>query len=208
MPRRLIAALAVAWAPVIVATVRALDRGWLPMGDNAYFAIRARDVLTEHHPLVGAWSSGSAAVGVDVNNLGPLQLDLLALPVRALGFGPGTAIGVALVNLAAVSAVVVLVDRRLGVVGAWLGAAMATATCWTMGSELLFEPRQHHALVLPMLAYLPRGGPGRGSGGGGRPPTGALAGAGARGGWGRAARLGPTARRGAGARPRQPQRPA
>jgi hypothetical protein len=124
------------------------------MGDNAYFAIRARDVMTEHHPLLGAWSSGSDAVGVDVNNLGPLQLDLLAPFVRLLGFGPGTAIGVASVNAAAVVVVVVFARRRLGAVGAWLGAAMATALAWTLGSELLFEPRQHHALVLPFLAFL------------------------------------------------------
>jgi hypothetical protein len=147
-------AIAVAVTPIVVAVVRALDRGWIPMGDNAYFSIRARDVLTEHHPLVGAWSSGSAAVGVDVNNLGPLQLDLLAPFVRALGFGPGTAIGVAVVNVGAVIMVVLLAERRLGAIGAWLGAAMAAATAWTLGSELLFEPRQHHALVLPFLALL------------------------------------------------------
>jgi len=152
--RRIAAPLAVAALPIVVAVVRALSRGWLPVGDNAYFAIRARDVLTDHHPLVGAWSSGSAAVGVDVNNLGPLQLDLLALPVRVFGFGPGTAIGVAAVNLAAVVMVVVLLDRRLGLLGAWLGACLATAMAWTLGSELLFEPRQHHALVLPFLAFL------------------------------------------------------
>jgi hypothetical protein len=152
--RRWAPALAVAAVPLVVATVRALVRGWLPVGDNAYFAIRARDVLTEHHPLVGAWSSGSAAVGVDVNNLGPLQLDLLAVPVRLFGFGPGTAIGVALVNLAAVALVVILPSRRMGSLGAWLGAAVASAVTWTLGSELLFEPRQHHALVLPFLALL------------------------------------------------------
>jgi hypothetical protein len=152
--KRIAAPLAVATAPIVVAVVRALARGWLPMGDNAYFAIRARDVLTDHHPLVGAWSSGSAAVGVDVNNLGPLQLDLLALPVRLFGFGPGTAIGVAVVNLAAVAMVVLLLERRLGLLGAWLGACLAGAMVWTLGSELLFEPRQHHALVLPFLAFL------------------------------------------------------
>lgn len=147
-------AAALAVLPIVVATGRALHRAWFPMGDNAYFTIRARDVLTEHHPLVGAWSSGSASVGVEVNNLGPLQLDLLAVPVRLLGAGPGTAIGVALVNALACTTVVVLFHRRLGALGAWVGAAAAVATAWTLGSELLFEPRQHHALVLPFLAFL------------------------------------------------------
>ena len=36
------------------------------------------DVATAHNPLVGAWSMGSREVGVWINNLGPLQLDLLA----------------------------------------------------------------------------------------------------------------------------------
>jgi len=144
----------VAAAPIVMATGRALDRGWIPMGDNAYFSIRARDVLTEHHPLLGAWSSGSGAVGVDVNNLGPLQLDLLAPFVRVLGFGPGTAVGVAAVNIAATVVVVLFARRRLGSLGAWAGALMSAATAWVLGSELLFEPRQHHALVLPFLALL------------------------------------------------------
>jgi hypothetical protein len=149
-----VAPLAVGVLPIVVAVVRALTRDWLPMGDNAYFTIRARDVLTEHHPLVGAWSSGSEALGVDVNNLGPLQLDLLAAPVRAFGIGPGTALGVAAVNLAAVVVVIVLLHRRLGSLGAWLGAALSAGLAWTLGSELLFEPRQHHALVLPFAAFL------------------------------------------------------
>jgi hypothetical protein len=152
--KRVVAPVVVAVLPIVVAVARALHHGWRPVGDNAYFAIRARDVLTEHHPLVGAWSSGSAVVGVEVNNLGPLQLDLLALPVRALGSGAGTALGVAALNVAAVVMVVVLAERRLGPLGAWLGAAMATGLAWTLGSELLFEPRQHHALVLPFLAVL------------------------------------------------------
>ena len=71
-------ALAVALTPFAVAVVRAGLRHWMPVGDAAYFTVRSRDVLTAHHPLLGAWSSGSSVVGVPVNNLGPLQLDLLA----------------------------------------------------------------------------------------------------------------------------------
>jgi hypothetical protein len=68
--------------PVVVATVRAAARGWLPVGDNAYFAIRARDVLTEHHPLLGTWTSASVSAGTDFNNPGPLLFDLLAIPAK------------------------------------------------------------------------------------------------------------------------------
>ena len=49
-----------------------------PTGDDAYFTVRSRDVLTAHHPLLGAWSSGSLDLETPINNLGPIQLDLLA----------------------------------------------------------------------------------------------------------------------------------
>ena len=99
-------ALAVALAPFVVAVVRAGLRHWMPMGDAAYFTVRSRDVLTAHHPLLGAWSSGSAVVGVPVNNLGPLQLDLLAPFTRVVPY-LGTGIGAAVANAAAVT-------RRVG----------------------------------------------------------------------------------------------
>ena len=148
-----VAAAVVAVTPVVVATIRAVSRGWIPMGDNAYFTIRARDVLSEHHPLLGAWSSGSAGLGALVNNLGPLQLDLLALPVRIDG-DAGTAVGVAVTNVLAVIAAIWAAQRTAGRPGVLAVAAAATGMSWTMGSELLFEPRQHHALVLPFLAVL------------------------------------------------------
>jgi hypothetical protein len=138
--------------PVVVTTVRALARGWMPMGDNAYFSIRARDVLTEHHPLLGAWSSGSLTVGVDVNNLGPLQLDLLALPIR-VDWASGTAVGVATINVAAVAVAAFAARRVAGTAGALVVALAAAGLVWGLG-ELVYEPRQHHALVLPWLAYL------------------------------------------------------
>jgi hypothetical protein len=139
--------------PVVWATARALVRGWMPMGDNAWFTVRSRDVLTEHHPLLGAWSSGSASVGELVNNLGPLQLDLLAVPVR-VDWAAGTAIGTGLVNVGAALVAVVAGRRAGGPLGAALVAVLVAGVAWSMGSELLFEPRQHHALVLPFLCVL------------------------------------------------------
>ena len=68
-----------------MATVRALARGWQPLGDNGILLVRARDVGTAHHPLLGPWTSASQLLDMDVNNPGPLYFDLLALPVRLLG---------------------------------------------------------------------------------------------------------------------------
>jgi hypothetical protein len=151
-PERARAAWLLAALPVVVVTARALARGWLPVGDNAFFAIRASDVLTAHHPMVGAWSSGSLAVGVNVNNLGPLQLQLLALPVK-VDWMAGTAVGVAATNIAAIALACVFAGRIAGPLASMVTAVGAAGLVWTLG-ELLYEPRTHHALLLPFFAYL------------------------------------------------------
>ena len=142
----------VAAVPIVVACAVAVTGDWLPMGDNAYFSIRAADVGTASHPLLGAWSSGSMSVGVDVNNLGPLQLDLLAVPVR-IGWINGTAIGVAATNLAAVVIGVSAARRIGGTIAAVAVAIGATGLAWTLGAQL-HEPQQHSAMVLPAYALL------------------------------------------------------
>ena len=142
----------VAGVPIVVACAVAVTGDWLPMGDNAYFSIRAADVGTSSHPLLGAWSSGSMSVGVDVNNLGPLQLDLLAVPVR-LGWINGTAIGVAATNLAAVVIAVAAARRIGGTLASVVVAIGATGLAWTLGSQL-HEPQQHSAMVLPAYALI------------------------------------------------------
>jgi hypothetical protein len=148
-----LAAVAFAILPIAVAPLRAIAHHWLPIGDDAFFAIRSRDVLTAHHPLLGTWTSASLTMGKDLNNPGPLQFDLLALPAKISGAG-GLAIGTALVNIAAVLGIA-LTARRLG--GPLLVAASmagAAGLAWTMGSELLYDPWQPHALLLPFLFLL------------------------------------------------------
>ncbi len=70
-------------------------------------------MLSRHNPLVGAWSNGSRVIGVWLNNLGPLQLDLCA-PFTKLDPYWGTALGVGAVNVAAI-------------VGVWLVARTCSA---------------------------------------------------------------------------------
>jgi hypothetical protein len=116
--------------------------------------VRARDVGTEHHPLLGLWSSASLVFDRDLNHPGPLYFDLLALPVRALGPWVGVAVGALLVNVAAAT-LAVAAARRVGGVRAMLAVAAAVVGLqWAMGSELLFDVWQPNALVLPMLALL------------------------------------------------------
>jgi hypothetical protein len=145
--------LAAALTPVVVAVVRAIVKDWVPVGDATYFTVRSADVLTEHHPLVGAWSSGSSVVGVPVNNLGPLQFDILA-PFTKLTPYVGTAIGSALISAASI-VIVWIVARRMFrpavVVGVMVGTTLFVAS---LGLSWLIDARQQQAMVLPLYALL------------------------------------------------------
>lgn len=146
-------ALVAALVPFVLAVARAASQRWMPVGDAAYFTVRSRDVFGEHHPLLGAWSSGSSVVGVAVNNLGPLQLDVLA-PFTTVSADLGTGVGAAVVNAGAVGAVWWVV-RRL--VPAAAVAAVMTGTLLlmaTFGLSWLIDPRQQYAMVLPFFALL------------------------------------------------------
>jgi hypothetical protein len=152
----LLAALCVVAAvlPVIVATTRAIAGDWRAIGDNAYFSIRAADVLTEHHPLLGSWTSASIAIGLDVNNSGPLLFDALAIPVRIGGPNAGLAVGVALINIASILGIAAVARRQAGPTAVVVAMAAATGLGWALGSELLFEPWQPHSLLFPFLCFL------------------------------------------------------
>lgn len=140
--------------PLVVALVRAVDRGWRPIGDNAFFAIRARDVFSEHLPLLGTGTSHSLASGIQVNNPGPLYFDLLAVPATLFPDGAGLAIGATLINALSVIGIALVARRRGGDLLGALAMAVASALCWAMGSELLFDPWQPHAMILPFLFYM------------------------------------------------------
>jgi hypothetical protein len=135
------------------AAIRAASGHWVPIGDDAYFTVRSRDVLTSHHPLLGAWSSGSLDLKTPVNNLGPTQLDLLAPFTRFTPMG-GTAIGVALINVVAVAVIAWLITRIAGTRAVLPAMCAVGLLTWTMGSEMLITPRQHQAMILPYLCLL------------------------------------------------------
>ncbi|MCI3949067.1 MAG: hypothetical protein K0R11_1001 [Acidimicrobiales bacterium] len=154
-PRRMVvAAAALAVVPVVVAAVRALADGWFPVGDNALFVIRARDVFGGELPLLGTWSSASLTLGFDLNHPGPLLFDLLAVPVRLLPHGRGVAIGIVLLDIAMVTGTIAAAWRRGGPVLGSAAAVVAAALCWSMGSEVLLEPWNPHSMVLPFLFLL------------------------------------------------------
>jgi hypothetical protein len=139
--------------PIAVAAARAVDRRWLAVADNGYFLLRARDVLTENHPLLGTWTSASFSIGTDVNNPGPLLFDVLALPAK-LGDDAGLAVGVALLNAVSIVGMAIVARRQAGIRGVVVAMAAATALGWALGSELLFDPWQPHSLLFPVLCFL------------------------------------------------------
>jgi hypothetical protein len=149
-----VASVLVAATPVVVATARALGRHWVPIGDDGFFAIRSLDVFGHHVPLLGTWSSSSLSYHTNLNNPGPLLFDALAVPVKVLGANTGLAVGVALLNVAAIVGIATFAYRRGGVLLGTLAMAVVTVLCWSMGSELLFEPWQPHSLLLPFLFFL------------------------------------------------------
>lgn len=146
--------IAVAVLPVVTSIIRSLRDGWFPIGDNALLYIRAADVFTEHHPLLGSWTSASLAVGVNMNNPGSIY-DLLMSPfARTLSPGPGAAIGVGMLNIGSIIGIA-MISRYIGGwrTQRWMLAA-AACLAWAMGSELVIDIWQAHALLLPFLFFL------------------------------------------------------
>lgn len=145
---------AAAVVPVVGAVVRAVHQQWFPVGDSALLYLRGRDVLTADHPWLGSWTSASLSIGHDVNNPGPLYSDLIAPFGRLIHGGAGAAVGVGVVNILAVIGISIAALH----VGGWrLQRAMLVATAalvWTMGSWLLVDIWQPHALLLPFVLLL------------------------------------------------------
>ena len=144
----------IAILPIITSVIRSLRRDWFPIGDSALLYIRAADVFTQHHPLLGSWTSASLAVGINLNNPGAIYDVMISPLARTMGPGAGAAIGVGLVNIASIIGVA-LISHHIGGwrMQRWMIAASA-ALAWSMGSELLIEIWQSNALLLPFLFFL------------------------------------------------------
>jgi hypothetical protein len=145
---------AIVVAPILVAVGRAVRDQWFPIGDSALLYLRARDVLTPHHPLLGSWTSASLSVGENMNNPGAMYDDLIAPTSRLLPFSSAAAISVGLLN----AVIVVGIAGASRAIGGWAMQRWMLVACagltWVMGSELLIDIWQAHALLLPFLAYV------------------------------------------------------
>src|SRR5262249_30879098 len=140
---------ALAILPIVVAVVRAILDHWLPVGDDAYFVLRPRDVWTSHIPLLGTWTSASLSTGRDINNPGRLCLAGLAVPVTVFGGAACLARRTGLLNLLSSLGIAWCAFRRGGGLLVAIAMLAVSLLTWSMGSLLLFGPWQPHALLLP-----------------------------------------------------------
>ena len=138
---------------VVLAVVRAVRRGFVPLDDDAVVEVRAYDVFSSHPPLIGMVSSASGT-GDTVHHPGPLLFDLLAIPVRLFPHGAGVAVGAGAIMIASIWLIGWSARRALGRDGA---VVVVTATCvlmWALGSEALYEPWPPIVTIVPGLVLL------------------------------------------------------
>lgn len=140
--------------PFVTAAIRAIRDDWFPIGDSALLYLRAADVGTQHHPLLGSWSSASLSLGRNINNPGPLYDLLLAPFAHLFPTGVGNVVGVSAINVG-FAVLAGFAARRIGGAGyeTWT-VVTATALAWMLGSEVLFDKFQAHALLFPFYAAL------------------------------------------------------
>lgn len=147
-----LALIALVILPIVSAVVHAVDIDWYPIGDDAYFSLRSRDVLTTHHPWLGTWTSAAQTKGINFNNPGPLFFDILAIPSK-ISPQLGPVFGTAALAAASAAGSVVVARRVAGWPGALTAALGALLLMWSMGTSVLVEPWQPHSLLLPFVFF-------------------------------------------------------
>ena len=151
----MVVACGAAWLlPVAMAIGRALADGWFPVGDQALIAIRARDVLTEHHPFLGTAASVTFGSTDLTNHPGPLLFDVAALPVRLFGSGAGLVVAIGMVNLGAGLLAITAAARTGGRVAALLTTGGLCALVWSAGNQVLIDPYNPTVSMIPFFSVL------------------------------------------------------
>lgn len=111
----------VAVLPAVMALVRVLRTGWVPLADEGVIAIRAYDVFTPRSPVLGQMSLASGSAGAPTRSPGPMGYWVLAPATRV---DPPAMVAVAAVLFAAVVIVAALaLARRRGGVGLMVALA-------------------------------------------------------------------------------------
>lgn len=139
--------------PIVTSAV-VVRRGWVPVSDTAIIATRARDVFTDHSPLLGQPSTAGATVGEQVHHPGPLEYWAIAFAQEARGAPDAPLVAIALVNAAAVLTILWWVRVMGGVAALALAAVPLVTMLWSLRGEALVDPLNPSVAVLPFAAYL------------------------------------------------------
>jgi hypothetical protein len=124
--------------PVIAATVKAVQAGWVPVADRGIIATRAHDVLTSHAPLVGQYTLAGEVTGRVTHSLGPMLFWLLAVPAY-FGSTVGMTLTMGTVNTLAIVGCVGLARRRGGLVLMAMTAFAIALMCQSLASETFHD---------------------------------------------------------------------
>jgi len=137
--------------PIVGSAIHAISAGWTPLGDNAFTAVRALDVLTSHTPLSGQWSSGATtALGEPVDSPGPMLFWLFAVPVR-LPDARALPVTMAIVNLLCIAGALALARRRGGFALMLAVAAGVALTLASLPADAYTDVWNSSAPLMPLL---------------------------------------------------------
>ncbi len=141
--------------PVITATVKAIQAGWVPLADRGIIATRAHDALTSHMPLVGQYTLAGEVTGKVTHSLGPMLFWLLAIPAHA-GSTVGMTLTMGTLNTLCIVGSVALARRRGGRVLMVMAALAIALMCQSLAAETFHDVWNPSAGLFPftLLVFL------------------------------------------------------
>ncbi len=139
--------------PVIAATVRAVQAGWVPVADRGIIATRAHDVFTSHMPLVGQYTLAGEITGQVTHSLGPMLFWLLA-PAAYHGSDVGMTVTIGALNTLCVVGCVALARRRGGHMLMAMTALAIALMCQSLAAETFHDVWNPSAGLFPFTLLI------------------------------------------------------
>jgi hypothetical protein len=124
--------------PVVSATVKSVQAGWVPLADRGIIATRAHDVLTNHPPLVGQYTLAGEVTGKVTHSLGPMLFWLLA-PTAYNGNDVGMTVTMGTLNTLCIVGCVAIARRRGGRVLMVASACAIALMCQSLAAETFHD---------------------------------------------------------------------
>ena len=139
--------------PVIVASVKAIGAGWVPLADRGIIATRAHDVFTAHMPLVGQYTLAGEVTGQVTHSLGPMLFWLLALPAY-YGSTIGMTLTMGALNTLSILGCVALARARGGRVLMAMTALAIALMCQSLAAETFHDIWNPSAGLFPFTLLI------------------------------------------------------